>query len=302
MFGFVTSTAITGAILSRRAASIVTGGSTKVVCALRPTSRVRPYRSSPSSTPSASSTSASESSSPDLETSVRTELNKLFEDTPCMPIMVRLAWHDAGTYKADDNSGGANGSIRFKPESEHDANNGLDIARNLLQPIKDKFPDITYADLYQLASVSAIEFSGGPKIPFRLGREDADQTDTTPDGRLPDGDKKMDHLRDVFYRMGLNDKDITVLSGAHTLGRAHKERSGWEGPWTKTPVVFDNSYFVEILKEDPDPDLLRLASDLALLDQSETRALCEKYAADQDAFFGDYVESHVKLSELGCFQ
>lgn len=238
----------------------------------------------------------------DLEVNVRTELNKLFDETPCMPIMVRLGWHDAGTYNVNDNTGGANGSIRFKPESEHDANNGLDKARNFLEPIKDKFPDISYADLYQLASVAAIEYAGGPKVPFRLGRSDASKDDTTPDGRLPDADKKMDHLRDVFYRMGLNDKDITVLSGAHTLGRAHKERSGFEGPWTKTPVKFDNSYFVEILKDDPDPELLRLSSDLALLDDPETRALCEKYASDQQAFFDDYVESHKKLSELGCFQ
>lgn len=218
-----------------------------------------------------------------------------------MPIMVRLAWHDAGTYNVNDGTGGANGTIRFKPESEHGANNGLDIARKLLQPIKDKFPDISYADLYQLASVVAIEVSGGPVIPFRMGRKDAEEAETTPDGRLPDATKRMGHLRDVFYRMGLNDKDIVLLSGAHALGRAHKERSGFEGPWTKEPLVFDNAYFIEILKENPDPDLLRLASDLALLDEPETKALCEKYAADKDVFFADYAESHVKLSELGAF-
>lgn len=237
-----------------------------------------------------------------LENDVRTELNKLFETTPCMPIMVRLAWHDAGTFNVADKTGGANGSIRFMPESGHGANNGLNIARDLLEPIKKAYPAISYADLYQLASVQAIEYAGGPKIPFRMGRVDASEADTTPDGRLPDADKKMDHLRDVFYRMGLDDKDITVLSGAHTLGRAHEDRSGFDGPWTKIPVKFDNSYFVEIFKDDPDPTLLRLASDMCLLEQPDTRALCEKYAADQDAFFKDYAESHVKLSELGCFQ
>lgn len=237
----------------------------------------------------------------ELEADVRTELYKLFAEKECMPICVRLAWHDAGTFNAADGSGGANASIRFKPEAEHDANNGLDIARKLLQPIKDAYPDISYADLYQLASVAAIEYSGGPKIPFRMGRVDASESDCTPDGRLPDGDKRMPHLRGVFQRMGFNDKEITVLSGAHTLGRAHQERSGFDGPWTKTPIKFDNSYFIEILKDDPDPDLLRLSSDLALLDEPETKALCEKYATDQEAFFMDYVDAHKKLSELGCF-
>lgn len=219
-----------------------------------------------------------------------------------MPIMVRLAWHDAGTYNATEKTGGANGSIRFNPEKSHGANSGLNIAMDLLQPIKDKYPNMSYADLYQLASVQAIEFSGGPKIPFRMGREDASEADCTPDGRLPDADKGMNHLRDIFYRMGFNDLEITTLSGAHTLGRAHPERSGFDGPWTKIPVVFDNSYYVEILKDEPDPDLLRLTSDLALLDSTETKALCEKYAADQDVFFEDYKVAHQKLSELGCFQ
>lgn len=237
-----------------------------------------------------------------LETEVRADIVKLYETTPCMPIMVRLAWHDSGTYNVEDNTGGANASIRFGPEKGHGANNGLNIAMDLLQPIKSAHPDISYADLYQLASVVAIEFSGGPSVPFRLGRKDASEADCTPDGRLPDATKGMSHLRDIFYRMGFNDAEITALSGAHTLGRAHEDRSGFDGPWTKVPVKFDNSYFVEILKDTPDPDLLRLTSDLALLDIPETKALCEKYASDQDAFFTDYSSAHKKLSELGCFQ
>lgn len=248
-------------------------------------------------------TKATVSSAPTtLETDVRNELIKLYEQTPCMPIMVRLAWHDAGTYNKHDNTGGANASIRFSPEKEHGANNGLSIARDLLEPIKQKHPEISYADLYQLSSVVGVEFSGGPKIPFRLGRVDALEADCTPDGRLPDADKGMNHLRDIFYRMGFNDLEITTLSGAHTLGRAHKDRSGFDGPWTKEPIIFDNYYYIEILKDNPDPSLLRLASDLAILDTPETKALCEKYATDKEAFFKDYAVSHKKLSELGCFQ
>lgn len=238
-----------------------------------------------------------------VENEVRGKLRELFDSTPCMPIMVRLAWHDAGTFNKEDGTGGATSSIRLKPETDHAANAGLRKAIELLEPIKKEFPDIGYADLYQLASVVAIEYSGGPKIPFRFGRKDATKSeDTTPDGRLPDGDKRMGHLRSIFYRMGFTDKEITVLSGAHTLGRAHKDRSGFDGPWTHEPIKFDNTYFKEILKENPDPDLLRLESDLALLDQPDTKALVENYAQDQDAFFKDYTDAHVKLSELGCFK
>lgn len=234
-----------------------------------------------------------------VEADVRAALTSLYDETSCMPLMVRLAWHDSGTYNASDGTGGANATIRFSPESGHGANAGLTNAMELLEPVRAKFPQMSYADLYQLASVVGIEYAGGPRIPFRTGRPDATPESCTPDGRLPDADKRMEHLRDVFHRMGFSDAEIVALSGAHTLGRAHKDRSGFDGPWTKQPVVFDNSYFKEIIKDEPDPTLLRLASDLALLDEPETKALCVKYAEDQDAFFEDYVKAHVKLSELG---
>lgn len=234
-----------------------------------------------------------------LESEARAAIVDLYKRTPCMPLMVRLAWHDSGTYDAEAKSGGANGTVRFAPESQHFANTGLEKATALIQPIKDAFPGISYADLFQLASVVAVEYTGGPKVPFRMGRIDAPDDKCTPDGRLPDGHKNLSHLRDVFYRMGLADKDIVVLSGAHTIGRAHRERSGFEGPWTKEPLIFDNGYFKEVLSETPDPSLLRLATDLALLQDPYMKSLVEKYAVDQDAFFADYAESHKKLSELG---
>ena len=84
--------------------------------------------------------------------------------------------------------------------------------------------------------VVAVEEAGGPKTPFRLGREDAtDGSTSPPDGRLPDADKgsrvaTAQHLRDVFYRMGFTDQEIVALSGAHAMGRCHTDRSGyWVG-------------------------------------------------------------------------
>merc|ERR1719498_2000727 len=113
--------------------------------------------------------------------------------TPCMPIMVRLAWHDAGTFNVKDGTGGTNASIRFS-EMAHAANSGLNIAIGLLEPIKAKHPEISNADLYQLASVVGIEFAGGPVIPFRSGRKDATAEECVEDGRLPDATKAEDHL------------------------------------------------------------------------------------------------------------
>lgn len=92
--------------------------------------------------------------------------------------------------------------IGFKPEAGHGANNGLGVARDLLEKVHEKYPEISYGDLWTLAGVCAIQEAGGPTIPWRAGREDALQASScTPDGRLPDATKKQDHIRDIFYRM-----------------------------------------------------------------------------------------------------
>ncbi|CAD6264995.1 unnamed protein product [Miscanthus lutarioriparius] len=226
----------------------------------------------------------------------RRHLRALISNKGCAPIMLRLAWHDAGTYDVNTKTGGANGSIRYEEEYTHGSNAGLKIAIDILEPIKAKNPKITYADLYQLAGVVAVEVTGGPTVEFVPGRRDSSVCPR--EGRLPDAKKGAPHLRDIFYRMGLSDKDIVALSGGHTLGRAHPERSGFEGAWTKEPLKFDNSYFLELLSEESE-GLLKLPTDKALLSDPEFRRYVELYAKDEDAFFKDYAESHKKLSELG---
>lgn len=210
--------------------------------------------------------------------------------------MLRLAWHDAGTYDVDTKTGGPNGSIRNEHELNHGANNGLKIAINFCEEVKTKHPKITYADLYQLAGVVAVEVTGGPTIDFVPGRKDS--VESPEEGRLPDAKQGVPHLKDIFYRMGLSDKDIVVLSGGHTLGKAHADRSGFDGPWTREPLKFDNSYFVELHKGESE-GLLKLPTDDALLEDPAFRSYVELYATDEDAFFKDYAESHKKLSELG---
>ncbi|XP_061999238.1 L-ascorbate peroxidase 3-like [Rosa rugosa] len=226
----------------------------------------------------------------------RRDLRALISNRNCAPIMLRLAWHDAGTYNAETKTGGATGSIRNEHELGHGANSGLKIAVNFCEEVKAKHPKITYADLYQLAGVVAVEVTGGPTIEFVPGRKDS--LESPEEGRLPDAKKGAPHLKDIFYRMGLSDKDIVALSGAHTLGRAHPERSGFDGPWTKEPLKFDNSYFVELLKGESE-GLLKLPTDKALLDDPAFRPYVELYAKDEDAFFRDYAASQKKLSELG---
>ncbi|KAG9139107.1 hypothetical protein Leryth_020780 [Lithospermum erythrorhizon] len=205
------------------------------------------------------------------------KLRGLIAEKNCAPLMLRLAWHSAGTYDQSTKTGGPFGTMRFKTELSHGANNGVDIAIRLLEPIKEQFPTISYADFYQLAGVVAVEVTGGPDVPFHPGREDKEEVPV--EGRLPDATKGNDHLRDVFIKqMGLTDTDIVALSGGHTLGRCHKERSGFEGAWTSNPLIFDNSYFTELLTGEKE-GLLQLPTDKALLADPVFRPLVEKYAA-----------------------
>ncbi|KAL1345399.1 hypothetical protein AAHE18_08G114500 [Arachis hypogaea] len=207
----------------------------------------------------------------------RRKLRGLIFEKQCAPLMLRLAWHSAGTFDVKTKTGGPFGTMKHEAEQKHEANRGLDIAVNLLEPLKQHFPNITYADFYQLAGVVAVEVTGGPEVPFHPGRED--KADPPPEGRLPDATKGNDHLRELFVQtMGLTDQDIVALSGAHTLGRCHKDRSGFEGPWTSNPLVFDNSYFTELVGGERE-GLLQLPTDKALLEDPVFRPLVEKYAS-----------------------
>lgn len=100
-------------------------------------------------------------------------IDSIIDEKNCNPFFVRLAWHDSGTYDVSlkeqtwPKAGGAIGSIRFEPEIKHGANNGLIGAIKLLEPVKEKFPDMSYADIYQMASARSIELAGGPKIDMK---------------------------------------------------------------------------------------------------------------------------------------
>eukprot|EP00544_Gedaniella_sp_CCMP2646_P000648 CAMPEP_0202510182 /NCGR_PEP_ID=MMETSP1361-20130828/53161_1 /ASSEMBLY_ACC=CAM_ASM_000849 /TAXON_ID=210615 /ORGANISM="Staurosira complex sp., Strain CCMP2646" /LENGTH=400 /DNA_ID=CAMNT_0049144435 /DNA_START=34 /DNA_END=1236 /DNA_ORIENTATION=+ len=232
------------------------------------------------------------------------------------PMGVRLAWHSAGTFDKNDGTGGTNGAtMRYELEANDDANAGLGIARDLLIPVEKSHPHVSVSDVWALAGAAAVEKTGGPKVPVGLGR--VDQTDGTkcpPNGRLPDASQGAQHLRDVFYRMGFNDQEIVVLSGAHTLGRCHQSRSGFDGPWTSDPLKFDNTYFSNLIDckwsprkwdgplqyQDESGQLMMLPTDLALIQDEKFKPYVELYAKDQEAFFNDFSKAFAKLLSNGC--
>jgi len=183
-----------------------------------------------------------------------------------------------------------------------------------------------------MAGAAAVEASGGPAIRLRYGRKqtsDGEQhcceqvrskSAATAAPPFPDGaSSAADHLRCVFSRMGLNDADAVALMGAHTLGRAHQSRSGHGAAhtpytkqagaarprggssWTKNWNRFDNGYFQELVAAQQDAHLLKLPTDLALLEDPEFSQHVHRYAQDEKVFFEEYAAAHLRMSEVGVF-
>ena len=220
---------------------------------------------------------------------VRAELksimdNPSWDDGSLAPILIRLAWHSSGTYDASKGTGGSNGAgMRFEQEAADPENAGLMSARAFLEPVKAKFPNISYSDLWILASYVGLEHTGGPIIPFTSGRIDhGDESYWAKNemtyGRLPAAEKyccphlddsnvssSLDetgkvkgweglcsHVRnEVFYRMGFNDQEIVaLLCGGHVYGRCHPNASGYAGPWVEDMTKFSNEYATDMLEDE----------------------------------------------------
>ncbi|KAF9309396.1 heme peroxidase [Podila horticola] len=239
-----------------------------------------------------------------------------YDDGSYGPVFLRLAWHASGTYDVNAKDGGSNfATMRFKPEAGHGANAGLGIARERLNRVKDQFPEISYGDLWTLAGVAAIQELGGPIVNWRAGRVDGEESNSPPDGRLPDAARPDgQHSRDIFYKMGFNDQEIVALLGAHALGRCHPDRSGFDGPWTASPTVFTNAFYTELLgrkwverkwsgpkqfEDKESKSLMMLPADMAMAKDKEFRKWVEVYAKDEQKFFEDFAKAAQKLFELG---
>jgi catalase-peroxidase len=179
-------------------------------------------------------------------------------------LMIRMAWHSAGTYRIHDGRGGADGGQqRFEPLNSWPDNVSLDKARRLLWPVKQKYGrNVSWADLMILAGNVSLESMGFETLGFAGGRVDDWESDRVywgsetkmlgnqeryKDGKLekplaavqmgliyvnpegPNGNSDplaaAKDMRESFGRMAMNDEEIVALvAGGHTLGKAHGAR------------------------------------------------------------------------------
>jgi catalase-peroxidase len=177
------------------------------------------------------------------------------------PLMIRMAWHAAGTYRiADGRGGGGTGAQRFAPLNSWPDNANLDKARRVLWPVKQKYGrKISWADLMIFAGNCALESMGFKTFGFGFGREDIWEPDEIHWGHedtwLGDerysGDRELAHpfgavqmgliyvnpegpngnpdplasardIRETFARMAMNDEEtVALIVGGHTFGKTH---------------------------------------------------------------------------------
>jgi catalase-peroxidase len=139
------------------------------------------------------------------------------------PLLIRMAWHAAGTYRIGDGRGGAGtGQQRFAPLNSWPDNANLDKARRLLWPIKQKYGrKISWADLMVLAGNVALESMGFKTFGFGGGREDAWEPDDDiywgPEGTW---------LADERYT---GDRDLQNPLGAVQMGLIYVNPEGPNG-------------------------------------------------------------------------
>jgi catalase-peroxidase len=176
-------------------------------------------------------------------------------------LMIRMAWHSAGTYRITDGRGGAGaGQQRFAPLNSWPDNANLDKARRLLWPIKQKYGrKLSWADLMILAGNVALESMGFKTFGFAGGRADVWEPEelywgpegswlgderysgerqlaeplgavqmgliyVNPEGPNgnPDPLAAAKDIRETFFRMAMNDEEtVALIAGGHSFGKTH---------------------------------------------------------------------------------
>ncbi|XP_040381456.1 peroxidase 4-like [Oryza brachyantha] len=244
------------------------------------------------------------------------------------PAVLRLFFHDCFV-------NGCDASVLLdrtdSMESEKDADPankslaGFEVVDEIKSVLEQDCPaTVSCADVLALASRDAVAVVGGPTWTVPLGRLDSRRAsrDAAEEG-LPSPVAGLGDLLRAFEERGLDARDLTALSGAHTVGKAHScdnyrdrvygdeganidpsfaalrrqscEQGSGEAPFDEeTPTVFDNRYFQDLLARRG-----LLTSDQELYTHGgPVSDLVELYATNRKAFFKDFAKAMVKMGNM----
>ncbi|XP_059291081.1 peroxidase 19 [Lycium ferocissimum] len=279
-------------------------------------------------------------SCPQIESLVGSVTSNMFKEAPASgPATIRLFFHDCFVE-------GCDGSILIsskagsKELAEQDAEDNKDLAKEAFAGIykakavvESKCPGVvSCADILAIATRDFVQFVGGPYYQVKKGRWDGKISKASRvHSNLPQSNSTVDQLLKLFSSKGLNQEDLVVLSGAHTIGFAHCKQfvnrlynyKGTKKPDPNmdprlfkalkmscpqfggnidivapfdvtTPFSFDNAYYGNL-----EAKLGLLASDQALSLDPRTKSLVQDLAKDKHKFFKAFADAMEKMGGIG---
>ncbi|CAN4089725.1 unnamed protein product [Withania somnifera] len=251
--------------------------------------------------------------------------------------IIRLHFHDCFVNGCDgslllDNAAGIESEKDAVPNV---GAGGFDIVDDIKTALENVCPGVvSCADILPLASEIGVALVGGPSWQVLLGRRDSLTANRSGAGSdIPSPFASLDTLRKQFTDKGMDVTDLVALSGAHTFGRARcttfEQRlfnfsgSGSPDPTINstflptlqgicpqggsngniftnldltTPNTFDNDYYTNLQNQE---GLLQTDQELFSASGSNTIAIVNRYASSQSQFFDDFVNSMIKLGNIG---
>ncbi|OAY85181.1 Peroxidase 4 [Ananas comosus] len=269
-------------------------------------------------------------SCPKLQTVVRAAMVDVVRKEPRMAASIlRLFFHDCFP-------NGCDGSILLdetpKFLSEKNAAPNFNSVRgfDVIDAIKSKVEKVcratvSCADIVALATRDGVNLLGGPSWTVELGRRDSLTANMKAANEfLPGPSSDLAQLLDTFNRRGFTARDVTALSGAHTIGHAHcgffADRMMGDAsidsafasllqqncslsagggaaealaPLDRTPKRFDNAYYRDLIAH-----RVLFHSDQELFNNGPQDSLVRQYSADGTLFAADFAAAMVKMGRL----
>ncbi|KAI3770261.1 hypothetical protein L6452_01388 [Arctium lappa] len=247
-------------------------------------------------------------------------------------IMLRLHFHDCFVE-------GCDGSILIdkvdSPEKSafgHQGVQGFDVIENAKAKLESVCPGVvSCADIVAMAARDAIAFSHGPAYQVETGRKDGFVSNIKLADRMPDVKDSIQLLKQKFFEKGLNDKDLVLLSAAHTIGTTAcffmEERLYNFAEGGGVDPSINPSFLPELTSTCPkggdvnirlpmdrgsgetfDNNILQnirsgfavLQSDAKLMDDPTTKGIVDSYFGAGSSFEADFVNSIIKMGRIGA--
>lgn len=214
---------------------------------------------------------------------------------------IRVAFHEAGTFRQADRTGGNDGSLRLPAEANAPQNRGLADTIGVYQFLAQKH-GISFADAVVVGGIVAVEECGGPRgMPITLGRPDTNQPNDP--NRLPPAQATAQQIRDIFIAgIGMTlEETIALIGGGHTVARVESQNSpGLQpGPLDTTTNAWDVNFFIELLAPNPPAGVIRIPADQNMVNDPEMRTIIQQFANNPARFASVFASAYVKMLNLG---